>query len=221
MAYVHVNGGTLDAVSAATISGTVSVKPTGGTVAMLQAGTISSLPAITGTVAVSGGTIGAATLAAGAAHVGQAGGHTHIFDAALTLSTAPYSAGDLLGTLLTCAAARVAGQGVVVLHVTATDLGKQDKALDVVFFDSAPSASTFTDNGALDVADADLPKVVGYVNLGTADYCDFNDNAIATKRSVGLAANPTSGTLWYCAVTRGTPTYGTADVTLRLGLLQD
>ena len=58
MPHVHVNGGTLDVVSAATIGGTVSVKPTGGTIAMLQAGTITTLPAITGTVAVSGGTIG-------------------------------------------------------------------------------------------------------------------------------------------------------------------
>jgi len=187
---------------------------------MLQAGTISSLPAITGTVAVSAGTIGAATLAAGAAHIGQVGGHTDTFSAALTLSTAPYSAGDLLGTLLTCAASRVAGQGFVIFDATVTDLGKQNQPLDIVFFDGAPSATTFTDNGALDVADADLPKVRGYVNLGTANYCDFSDNSVASDR-VDRAVNPASGTLWYCAVTRGTPTYGTADLTISLGLLRD
>ena len=154
-------------------------------------------------------------------HMGQVGGHTDLFSSALTLSTAPYTAGDLLGTLLTCAAARVAGQGLVILHVSATDLGLQDKPLDVVFFDSNPSATTFTDNSALDVADADLPKVVGFVNLGTANYADFADNSIATKPSVDLGANPASGTLWYCAVTRGTPTYGTADLTLRVSVQQD
>lgn len=170
-------------------------------------------------VHVNGGTIDA--LGAGTAHVGQLGGHTQRFAGTPTLSTAAYGAGDLLGTLLKTSAARVAGQGIVVLDVTATDLGKQNQPLDVVFFDAAPGATTFTDNSPLDVADADLPKVVGFVNLGTADYCSFNDNSIVTKRNVGLAANPASGTLWYCAVTRGTPTYGTADMTLRLGVLQD
>lgn len=170
-------------------------------------------------VHVNGGTLD--TLGSGTAHVGQMGGHTQRYAGTPTLSTAAYGAGDLLGTLLKAGMARTAGQGIVVLDVTVTDLGKQNQALDVIFFDANPSATTFTDNSPLDVADADLPKVSGYVNLGTADYCSFNDNSIATKRNVGLAVNPASGTVWYCAVTRGTPTHGTVDLTLRMGVLQD
>jgi hypothetical protein len=224
MPHVHVNGGTIDAVSACTIAGTASVALTGGTIAMLQAGTISSLPNVTlagGTVGLlQAGTIDQATLAAGTAHIGQAGGHTQRFAGTPTLSTAVYASGDLLGTLLTAPAARVAGQGFVVLDVCVTDLGKQNQPVDVVFFDAAPSSTTFTDNSALDVADADLPKARGFVSLGTAKYCSFNDNSMASDR-VDRALNPASGTLWYCLVARGTPTYGTGDVTVSLGILQD
>ena len=51
MPHVHVNGGTIDAITllsggTVNLGGTPTVKPVGGTIAMLQAGTISSLPSI-------------------------------------------------------------------------------------------------------------------------------------------------------------------------------
>lgn len=165
-------------------------------------------------------------LPSGENHVGQVGGHiTTITMTPIVSSGVAYATGDNVGALMQFAgAARVTDGHGVVHTVTLTDLGKQDIATDVIIFSQNPTATTFTDNSPMDIADADLPKICGIVKIAASDYSDFNDNSAACIRSAGVTFDLVAGnqTLYACLVTRGAPTYtSTSDITLKLGILQD
>jgi hypothetical protein len=86
-------------------------------------------------------------------------------------------------------------------------------ALDVVLFDSDPSATTFTDQAALDIADADLLKVIGVVSVTT--WYAFADNSVGQARNLAIPVS-SAGSLYACLVSRATPTFAAAtDVTIR------
>ena len=130
-----------------------------------------------------------------------------------TLDTAAYGAGDLVGGKLTLTDILPAGGAPVSMLVSAVvvDQANQKAALDLVFWKSDPSGTTFTDQAALDVADADNKKIAGVVSVLATDYVSFADNAIATvKTSLPLFSSNGSRTLYMAVVSRGTPTYATA-----------
>lgn len=163
---------------------------------------------------------------AGENHTGQMGGHT----VALSPSSGPvcdtsiYASGDLIGGLLTFAnAARIAAGSGTIQGVVIGDLAKQDAAIDIVFFNANPDGTTFTDQAPLDIADADIPKIIGVMKVLASDYSDFNDNSVATKAPFGLPFKLASGTSIYaCLVCRGTPTYASAsDLTPKIKIYQD
>lgn len=80
-----------------------------------------------------------------------------------------YAAGDVVGVLNTLTnAVRISGGNGVIRSVTVSNKsGVADPAiaLRAWFFDSNPSGSTFTDNAALNIVDADITKVIGFVDL--------------------------------------------------------
>lgn len=153
-------------------------------------------------------------------------GKSKIVTATPAVDTNIYASGDLVGTKITLTSAtRVAtGRGRVV-SVTLVDQAKQSAAIDVVFFNADPSGTTFTDNAALDVADADALKFAGHVSIVAGNYAAFADNSAATVAvsGMGIAVQPTDGqTLYACLVSRGTPTYAAAtDLKLSVGIIQD
>lgn len=153
------------------------------------------------------------------------GGQTAVVQVTPTVETSAYADGDLVGEKLTLTnAGRIEGGSLIVHSIVLADKAKQSAALDVVFFFADPSGTTFTDNAALDVADADLEKIAGVVSIAASDYADFNDNSVATVRNIGLLVDLPDGErdLYACLVTRGTPTYvETDDVDLSVGILQD
>lgn len=150
--------------------------------------------------------------------------NSRIVSATPTLANAgAYTAGDVVGTLVTFSKpARQPGSGVI-LSVVITDLAKQSVDLDVIFFNLNPAATTFTDNAALDIPDADLTKVCGHVSITADDYTALNDNSFATKGGIGLVFQVPDWTydLYAVIVARGTPTYASGDVSLQVGLLLD
>jgi len=134
-----------------------------------------------------------------------------------------YASGDAVGTKITFDNAPRSG---VIHAISVTDLDKQSLALDIIFFRKNPAATTFTDNTALDVADADLLYIIGHVALVAGDYAALVDSSFATKYALGLPfrlEGPREGlALYACAVTRGTPTYATASaLQLTVHILQD
>jgi hypothetical protein len=142
--------------------------------------------------------------------------------AAVGVTTTQYGSGDLMGNKFTMTNVNIANPAALLTFVTVQDLTKQDGALDVVIFDADPAGTTFTENSALDIADADLPKVIAVIKIAAADYADFNDNSVATKNALGgIPFNAAAGaTLYGCLVSRDTKTYGANELSLVFGLAE-
>lgn len=140
-----------------------------------------------------------------------------------TVSTTPaYTAGDAVGGKLTFAnATRVSAYSGRVKSVIVTDQNKQNSVIDLVLFNADPSGTTFTDNAILDIADADMVKIIARVPL--VDWVNLNDNAFCAVNNLSLDFNLASGSALYgCLVTRGTPTFAaTSDIIVTLVIEQD
>lgn len=149
---------------------------------------------------------------------------TAVAKAVPVTDTNAYAAGDLIGAAaLEFDASIYDGGSGVIQSLRLVDQDKEQAAIDVIFFDENPSGTTFTNNGAFDVADADMTKVIGHVSILASDYCALSDNAFATKTGIGLAFKLTTGKKLYAAlVARAAVTYTAAtDLRLAVGILQD
>jgi hypothetical protein len=146
-------------------------------------------------------------------------GGVYFVELPVTVEATPdYSSGDLVGGLLNISdieSEKKFGGGLI-QSVLITDLAKQDIDKDVVFFDTNPSNTTFTENAALDIADADLVNILGVAQVTT--WIDFNDNSIGQALNLAI---PFSNTALYAAIMeRGTANYAsTSDLTIRVGIL--
>ena len=156
------------------------------------------------------------------------GGRTAIVKltgAQIGVSGAAYSAGDVIGDTSPIAVELVRGSnGTAILQsVISHDLSAQNAAFDIVFFDSNPTATTFTDNSAIDIADADLPKVIGVVNVVAGDYDASADSSVATTLNQQIVLQNASDTnkVWIALISRGTPTYVADCLSVSFGVLQD
>jgi len=121
----------------------------------------------------------------------QTGGVTaliKITGAQLGVSGAAYATGDVIGDTSPIKIEPIRGvYGTGVIHsIVVQDLSNQSGAMDIVFFDSNPTATTFTDNSALDIAEGDLPKVIGVVSIAANDYYTIADSAFATVKGISL-----------------------------------
>lgn len=134
-----------------------------------------------------------------------------------------HTAGDAMASLLTIDLSGLrapAGTPVWLLNALITDLDAQNHDADLILFSSLP-ASTVTGNTAFDCDDADLPNIIGVVNID--DYAVFVDNGV-NFRAEGAMPVPllidmtaTSPTIYGVLVTRGTPTYsGTSAIKVKL-----
>jgi hypothetical protein len=123
-------------------------------------------------------------------------------------------AGGSIGGLI----AKPPGYGVSVVQITVVDIDAQNAALDLIFFNAAPTVSS-TDNNPYDVSDAEMAaKFVGVVSVAAADYQSWTGSAgnqsVATVTNVGLSFQCTPATTpdWRVGiVVRGAPTYLATD----------
>ena len=135
-------------------------------------------------------------------------------------NTDAYTAGDLIGGKLTLSSAYPSAAQEPYLHsITVQDLDSQAAELDFIFFDADPAATTFTNNAALDIADADLPKIIGFATLTASDYCAFADNSVGTVGNLGIVCKPAGSTLYAAIVARGTPTYSASGLSVAFGFV--
>lgn len=134
-----------------------------------------------------------------------------------------YSAGDLIGGKMTLLEATRENRSGRINTVVISDKGKQNAIIDVIFFKSDPSATTFTDNGAFTLADADLLKVIGTVKIVAADYSSLTDNSVVCKANLGLQFSLDGAeTLYAAMLAGGTPTYtSTSDLQVAVAIDQD
>lgn len=145
--------------------------------------------------------------------------------AEIAVVSGTYATGEVLGTTSPIKCEVVRGKGVgsgILQSVIIKDLSAQNGILDVVIFDSNPTATTFTDNAALDVADADIDKIIGVVSIVAADYASFADNSVATKTGIGLPLLAlTNDAVYIALVSRDAKTYVNNELSISLGILQD
>ena len=136
--------------------------------------------------------------------------------AAPTVTAGIYSANDVVGGLLTFASAvRDTGGHGRIHTIVLTDLTVTANVLNLWFYDTLPA--TIADNGAFDIPDAEVPTLVGTVQIAAADYLVATDYQAATKLNVGFTYNCVATSLYCYIECVGTPTYAsTSDITLTL-----
>ncbi|HNP70951.1 MAG TPA: hypothetical protein PKK15_07585 [Kouleothrix sp.] len=205
----------------------IRIQPSYGlsVVGAAQAGlwTLGQLP---GTLAANGG-LKIEGVAGGVPAPTQAGGYTTTVAPTITVSTSPaYSAGDLVGGKLTLPSiVRTSGGTALLQSLLLRDTSNQKAALELIIFDSDPSSTTFTDNGALSIHANDAPKIIRRISIAASDYVTIGTVAYADVGPIGKVLKSASGVdLYACLVAPAgsTPTYATtAALSLAVGALQD
>jgi hypothetical protein len=150
-------------------------------------------------------------------------GFTKAVVATPALDTAAYAANDNMGGKLSFASVtRIAAGAGFIASVVLVDQDNEKGACDLVLFGADPSGTTFTNNAAMDIADADMAKIVGVVNFVAADYVSFADNAIAFKQTAISFTLAAGTTLYGALVSRDSKTYTAAnDIVITLSVLVD
>jgi len=132
--------------------------------------------------------------------------------------TPAYADRDLICEKITLNTAVRESACAVIRKVVIIDQAKQSAAINLVFFHSDPSASTFTENAEFDCADADLDNCIGVIAVAGTDYLALKDNSIATVGAANdlyfpIYAKPASTdtstptTIYMAVLSGGTPTY--------------
>lgn len=148
------------------------------------------------------------------------------FKATATTDTAAYANGDVMGALQVLTGVLPASSGAINLKtLTLVDQGKQDRAVDILFFSKAVTVAS-ADNAAIDVADAQMiDGFVGRVVVAAADYVDVAGSGGATKALDMVLSGETVGSvnLWYllvCKDVAGCDYVGTTDLVFRLNYFE-
>jgi hypothetical protein len=135
-----------------------------------------------------------------------------------TVTAGAYTAYDNIGGLLTFPnVLRSTINSGVVTSAKVYDLSSNIVAYELGLFSTNPSATTFTDNAAIDVADADLGKILGPIAFTTSDRYAFADNSVSTKHAQYLPVTFTGAprNIYGALRSTGTPTFaGTSDITV-------
>jgi len=142
----------------------------------------------------------------------------------IAVNTTAYADGDLVGGKITLTDIIPQSLGGILQSIELHDIDGQNAALILIIFDSNPSGSTLTNNSALTVVDADLPKVIGMVWVGAEDYEALATNSLACVKNLGipLKAVDGSGDLYAVFLSDGaTPTYTANGLSMTLNLLVD
>lgn len=165
----------------------------------------------------------APVLGAGEAHIGEVGGNIVVSEQSPTVTaSSAYSAGNVVGSLLTFAdAARVAAGTGLLQDVTIYFKSAQTAQTDFMWCGASNVPNTtLTDKSAVSLSVSDFDKcraipVVNCTSLGTPSVCTAGNLAFPFKLSSG-----TSG--YGFLVTRGTPTFGsTSDVKVAVRIIRN
>ena len=161
------------------------------------------------------------------------GGKTLVYPisgATIAAQAAAYTAGDTLGTgnpVKIEVFTKNNGTGILQSIVLA-DLAEQNGIVDVIVFNANPSATTFTDQAELDIADADIDKIICTRSILAAEYVSFADSSVATHTGIGVpiknnvAASSTDKMhIWVAFIAREAKTYVANGISANIGILQD
>ena len=163
-------------------------------------------------------------LSAGETHIGQVGGEgiTITVNPVLTVAGA-YIANDFVGTsataLIFANAARVAGGSGIIKSAVLIDAALQSIACELWLFDTAVTPPA--DNAAWTISDADAATCIGVIPFSSYYASALNSVSNGVVPNGGIEFSAIATTIWGCLVTRGTPTYASLDLTVRLNIMLD
>jgi hypothetical protein len=142
-----------------------------------------------------------------------------IYTVTPVITAGAYSAGDVVGGMITIPVSGPGGGGTLRRIIIADD-DNEKAALKIHFFTSQPTV--FADNAAYAPVIADLVKLIGVVPVASADYTTVNGNAYGIVQDLGIDFFVEFGNLYAYVVCDATPTYAAVtDLTLRFGFWQD
>ena len=140
-------------------------------------------------------------------------------------AAAAYSSGDSVGV---CSAVPnlvdVSGGACKLESLAVIDKSNQKLGVDVYFFDSAPGTIVAA-NAAFDIPVASGPKFLGKVVVAAGKYETVGASNLAVAQLLAADLNPIilkaaagTKTIYCTVVSRGTPTYGAAAVSIQIGV---
>ena len=160
------------------------------------------------------------TLAADIAKVLVPDGKIQVWELPIAVSTTPYTAADAVGGIIVLpAASRTKVGGGAIVSMTVVDLADQAAALQLGLF-NVPFIPT-ADNAPIAISDADALNCVGVLLIATTDYSDFGGFQVASAKNQWLGYQCLDGNLYGQLKTTGTPTYGLAELKLRVIAIWD
>lgn len=164
------------------------------------------------------------TLQAGTNYVGTTGGNTAQIDVTPTLTVAAtYVSGDYVGTSTTpmtfLGASRINNSTATILSAVLVDGALQSVACELWLFDTTLTAPA--DSAAWTLTDAEAKRCIGVIPFSTYYASGANSISFAQGVGIGFKTISASTSLYGCLVTRGSPTYASGDLTVRLNILQD
>lgn len=160
----------------------------------------------------------------------RAGTFTTVIKTAAVVQAAAYSIDDLVGGKLTfSSAARYSGGSGRIKGIVLGDQAANAATVkyDLYIFDADPTGTTFTENAPLDIADADLNKILAVVPMdgtgGVGSYILNVDNAVRVSRlDVPFQCSGTANLFGALVIRGAAPTYAaTTDVFVTLVIEQN
>jgi hypothetical protein len=142
-----------------------------------------------------------------------------------TIGTDAYTAGDVVGGLLTFAVGTAFGGGGRIVKVLLIDAANQKEGYTLYLFGQAPS--TIADDAAYEPTAADLAELADRVTIEAGDYTTVNGTAVAIlggheDKAMAIPVKLYDGNVYGYLVAGDTPDYAAAtDLTLILELRVD
>jgi hypothetical protein len=134
-----------------------------------------------------------------------------------TITAGAYSAGDVVGGLLTIDVSG-APEGSLITRALLVDDDNEKAEITLYLFNASPTS--FADNAAFAPVVADLKTLITKITFATADYVTVNSNAYALKEDLNDLIPANTGSIYGYLVCTATPTYAAAsDLWIALDLL--
>jgi len=136
--------------------------------------------------------------------------------------TPDYSNSDQLGSLITVSnAVRKTGGTGKIRSLVLYDDDKLNADFDVLIFDSSPTIAS-SDNGALDISEANLQKLIGRIEIRQADWSDISGHTYCVIGNLDLPVKSLTKDLYFLLQARATLNFAdTGALTGRVVIEQD
>ena len=153
-------------------------------------------------------------------YVGRVGGVTNEVCVSPTVTAGAYTAGNVVGGLITFPNAFLTANTGVLQSVRLTSKSVQTAEFDITFFSSLP-ATVFTDKTAPSIVAADVLLTQPPIML-TNNFSGLGTHTVYGADGIGRAVNEVGSSAYALITTAGTPTFAsTSDVQLCAAWLED